>query len=292
VEQNKQPYTRCLVCGSSSIQLEQECPDHFLTKEVFSLMRCEDCSTLTTWPQPLPHKIFSYYASDNYVSHNDSKKGFINRLYHLVKVRALKNKVDLVGPLLNNLPLLDYGCGTGDFVAVCVKANIKATGVEPDPGARRVAQNKGLDIFEPKDIVNFDKRFGVITMWHVLEHTYNPIELIQNLKAQLTEGGHLIIAVPNYLSYDAQYYKSNWAAYDVPRHLFHFAPNSIHAISKITGMTLIKTLPMMFDSFYVSMLSEKYKNGNVVMGALSGAVSNLKAIKNNNYSSLIYILKK
>jgi 2-polyprenyl-3-methyl-5-hydroxy-6-metoxy-1,4-benzoquinol methylase len=255
-------------------------------------MRCEDCSTLTTWPQPLPQNIFSYYASDNYVSHNDSKKGLINRLYHLVKVRALKNKVDLVGPLLNNLPLLDYGCGTGDFVAACANANIKATGVEPDPGARMVAQNKGLDIFEPQDLAKFDKRFGVITMWHVLEHTYNPIDLIQTLKAQLTEGGHLIIAVPNHLSYDAQYYKSNWAAYDVPRHLFHFAPNSIRALCKTTGMTLIKTLPMIFDSFYVSMLSEKYKNGNIVMGALTGAISNLNAKKNNNYSSLIYILKK
>jgi 2-polyprenyl-3-methyl-5-hydroxy-6-metoxy-1,4-benzoquinol methylase len=292
VEHKNSAPESCVVCGNTALFETLICPDHFLSKELFALFLCKNCLTLSTWPQPSPDKIFSYYSSEEYVSHNDSKKGFVNQLYHLVKSGALKNKVKLVQSYLGNNALLDYGCGTGDFVAACAASNISVKGVEPDSGARLVAQNKGLNIIEPGSINHTKTRFGVITMWHVLEHTYSPVNTINQLKSLLAEDGRLIVAVPNYKAYDAAFYKSFWAAYDVPRHLFHFAPQSITAICKATGMTLDKTLPMYYDSFYVSMLSEKYKNGSMVTGVLNGAISNLKALKTNNYSSLIYILKK
>jgi len=292
VEQKNSTPESCAVCGKTALIETLICPDHFLSKELFSLFLCKNCLTLSTWPQPSPDKIFSYYSSEEYVSHNDSKKGFVNQLYHLVKSRALKNKVKLVQSYLGNHALLDYGCGTGDFVAACAASNISAQGIEPDSGARLAAQNKGLTITELNSLHQNKTCFGVITMWHVLEHTYSPADIINELKNLLVEDGRLIVAVPNYKAHDAAHYKSFWAAYDVPRHLFHFAPESINALCSATGMTLDKTLPMYYDSFYVSMLSEKYKNGSLVAGVLNGAISNLKALKTNNYSSLIYILKK
>lgn len=291
VEQSNQP-KMCAVCGGSKLILYSTCNDHFLTKEVFTLWKCDSCSTLSTWPQPSPEKIFNYYASDEYVSHNDSKKGLINNLYHLVKSRSLKNKIDLVSPLLKNKPLLDYGCGTGDFLAACSANKIAAKGAEPDSGARAIARQKGLDVIHPNDLEKEQRQFGVITLWHVLEHTYNPTETIKTLKSMLVDGGSLIIAVPNYQSNDALYYKDKWAAFDVPRHLFHFSQNSIQHLAQQTGMTLIKTNPMIFDSFYVSMLSEKYSGGNFISGALRGLISNLSALKTHQYSSHIYILRK
>lgn len=291
VEQSTKPHS-CMVCGTDQLTLFNSCKDHFLTKEDFSLWQCQSCLTLTTWPQPSHENIFNYYASEEYVSHNDTKKGFINRLYHLVKTRSLQNKIKLVKPLLKDHALLDYGCGTGDFLLACVDKKIAVKGVEPDKGAKSIAVKKGIDVMAPDDLIHSKNHFGVITLWHVLEHTYNPAKTVEDLKSHLVDGGSLIIAVPNYQSSDAVYYKDKWAAYDVPRHLFHFSEKSIQKLAAITGMTLVATKPMIFDSFYVSMLSEKYSGGNMLSGVLRGLISNLSALKTQQYSSMIYILRK
>jgi 2-polyprenyl-3-methyl-5-hydroxy-6-metoxy-1,4-benzoquinol methylase len=291
VEQSKTPIN-CGVCRSQHFSFYSECKDHFLSKEDFSLFKCHKCETLITWPQPLPNKIFSYYESEDYVSHNDTKKGFINRLYQIVKTRSLHNKIKLVSPLLSNHSLLDYGCGTGDFLLSCLNSGINAEGVEPDNGARLVATQKGLNVVTPEAFKNTTARYGVITLWHVLEHTYYPAKTIEDLKSMLTDDGSIIIAVPNYQSHDALHYKDKWAAFDVPRHLFHFSKNSIQELANTTGLKLVKTQAMNFDSFYVSMLSEKYKGGNFVSGVLRGLISNLSALKTGQYSSIIYVLKK
>lgn len=291
VKQPNKPLT-CMVCMSNQLTFFKTCKDHFLTKQDFSLWQCQSCCALTTWPQPAPEKIFNYYASEDYVSHNDTKKGFINRLYHLVKSRSLQNKIKLVVPLLNDHALLDYGCGTGDFLLACVNKNISVKGAEPDPGALSIALKKGLDVLHPEDLSQSKNTFGVITLWHVLEHTYNPTDTVQKLKSYLVDGGSMVIAVPNYQSNDAIYYKDKWAAYDVPRHLFHFSEKSIKELAIKTEMTLVAIKPMIFDSFYVSMLSEKYSGGNMFSGVLRGLISNLSALKTSQYSSMIYILRK
>jgi 2-polyprenyl-3-methyl-5-hydroxy-6-metoxy-1,4-benzoquinol methylase len=291
VEQNKE-YSECRVCKSTSLSLYLQVKDHFLSKENFQLLKCDECHTLMTTPVPASNEIARYYQSEAYVSHSDTQKGLVNFAYQQVKKITLNQKMSLVRNCMpDQKSLLDFGCGTGDFANHCRINGIDTTGIEPDPDARKRAADKGVNVGDLDMLKTIKKTFGVISLWHVLEHTYDPVKTILDLKKLLVPRGTIIIAVPNYLSHDAQRYREFWAAYDVPRHLFHFSQKSIAKLAEQTGLTLEKVLPMKFDAFYVSIISERYKNGNIVNGSAQGLKSNLSATKTGEYSSLIYILR-
>ncbi len=275
------------------------CVDYTVSRETFNLMLDEESELLITTPQPKKNDLYKYYQSDEYISHTDSSKTFVDKIYQSVKKIALQKKVKLVKEVLinptDNIKLLDVGCGTGEFLLYCKNSNIKVVGVEPNPKANSKAKSK-VDCQIYLDILDLNNhlKFDVITLWHVLEHIPNLNEYISKLKSLLNENGVLIIAVPNYKSYDAKYYKQFWAAYDVPRHLWHFTKKSISLLFKKVDLNVIKILPMRFDSFYVSLLSEKYKTGksNLFKAFFIGLLSNLSAINTKEYSSHIYLLKK
>lgn len=267
--------------------------DHLVSGEFFSLELHEDLQMLETRPQPKKSEIAKYYESDSYISHTDSKKGFFNKIYQLVKSYSLRKKVSLIEKLhpAKGL-LLDVGAGTGDFLSASRKSGWKVRGVEMNEKARTLAQSKNLHLSTHLgEIAN--ERFDVITLWHVLEHLYDLDETIGTLKSLLKENGVLMIAVPNFKSYDAQYYKSYWAAFDTPRHLWHFSQTSMQQLFQ-PDLKLVATKPMIFDSFYVSLLSEKYKTGNSfsIRALWIGLRSNVKARRTSEYSSLIYCFKK
>jgi SAM-dependent methyltransferase len=267
--------------------------DYLVTNEEFTLIFNSEKEMLLTSPQPEANQLSKYYESDDYISHTDNKKGIVSFLYQTVKKRALQNKLNLITSLkkdANNI--LDIGAGTGDFLKHIKSKNRSVFGIEPNKKARALASEKGINLEE--SIADFKgKTFDVITMWHVLEHVPNLEETIQKIEALLNPNGVLIIAVPNYNSFDAAYYKNHWAAFDAPRHLWHFSRN---AMKKIFSDNLIplKTKPMIFDSFYVSLLSEKNKTGkqNLIKAFLIGLRSNISALKSKEYSSLIYCYKK
>ncbi len=268
------------------------CIDYTVSNESYEVMYNEQLDMLVT--SPLPKDLHNYYKSEDYISHTDSKKSIFDKIYHLVKKYALNKKLKLINSFnLTNKTLLDIGAGTGDFLKVCQQEGWTVNGVEPSSDARNIANSKGISLVE--DLKNIShKKYDVITLWHVLEHITNIHDYIRDIKDMLNENGTLIIAVPNYQSYDANYYKEHWAAFDVPRHVWHFSKTSIHKIFKFHQLKVHKILPMKFDSFYVSLLSEKYKTGkmNVIKAFLIGLKSNLKAKAENNYSSLIFIIKK
>ena len=175
------------------------------------------------------------------------------------------------------------------------KAGWNVTGLEPDEGARTVGfQEHSIELLPSGELFNLpEKIFDAITLWHVLEHVHDVKKYIQTFKKLLTDNGKLFIAVPNYTSYDAEKYKEYWAAYDVPRHLYHFTPNTMQWLMKECGLKVVAVKPMWFDSFYVSLLSSKYKNGNTKwFGAFwTGLISNFKAMSDaKKCSSVIYII--
>ncbi|MCH3883788.1 class I SAM-dependent methyltransferase [Tenacibaculum sp. MSW2] len=265
--------------------------DYSVSKEVFELEKNEEFDMLVTIP--VPKNLSSYYESENYISHTDGKKGVFEKVYQLVKNYTLKRKLKLINSFNSEeKTILDIGAGTGDFLATCKNDNWQVLGIEPNKKAREIAASKNITLQENISVVK-NKKFDVITLWHVLEHVENLEEYIQQLKALLKENGTLIIAVPNYKSYDANHYKKYWAAFDVPRHLWHFSQTSISKLFSKENITIVKTLPMKFDSYYVSLLSERYKNGkmNPFKAFWIGFTSNRKAKKTNEYSSLIYVLK-
>lgn len=270
--------------------------DHSISGETFKLIQNPEYGFLETTPQPSIDKLPDYYKSDDYISHTDTKRNLFEKMYHVIRTISLKKKLKLINSFsLETKNLLDVGCGTGDFLQTAKQNNWIVSGIEPNEQAREIANKKtGNSVYEIEKLSKFkSESFDVITLWHVLEHLPNLDNHIGIFKKLLKPHGTLIIAVPNYNSYDATYYKEFWAAYDVPRHLWHFNKTSISKLVLKVSMEVIKIKPMLFDAFYVSLLSEKYMHGkmNPIKGFWIGLLSNLKALKSKEVSSLIYIIK-
>lgn len=266
------------------------CKDHLVSDETYEIMLNVENEMLVT--SPIPADLDKYYESEEYQSHHNQKKTFLNFVYNTVKKRSFKWKESIFQNGTTQKAILDIGAGTGDFLAYCKDNKYSVTGTEPSDAARKVAKEKGIELFESLDEIS-DRRFDVITMWHVLEHIPNLFECLEQLKEMLKEKGKLIVAVPNFKSYDAEYYKEFWAAYDVPRHLWHFSQKSIRTLFESVEMKVVNIHPLKYDSFYVSLLSEKHKTGksNYLKAFWVGLKSNLKASKTSEYSSLIYELE-
>lgn len=275
------------------------CKDYTVSHKNFDLLYHNDLEMLETFPQPKAEEFSGYYESDEYISHTDSKETVIDKLYQIVKKLAISNKLKLINSFKTaDKNLLDVGCGTGDFLLICKNNGWKVTGMEPNEKAKISAENKlkgksDSEIYSEINQLKSEAQFDVITLWHVLEHVPNLEAYISTLKKLLKPDGVLIVAVPNFKSYDAHHYKQFWAAFDVPRHLWHFSKKSIQLLFEKQEMNIVKILPMWFDSFYVSLLSEKYKNGkdNFLKAFYIGFISNIKAIETKEHSSLIYLLK-
>ena len=267
--------------------------DFSVSGESFSLLLNEEYQILKTHPQPTLDKLGSYYEFEDYISHTDGKRTLFEKMYHFIKRKAIRDKVKLINsyqPVKGRI--LDIGAGTGDFLLECKNQNWEILGIEPNDKAKGIAVGKGIkfgDTIEKLESNSFD----VITMWHVLEHVPDVEHQVAELKRLLKPSGTIVIAVPNFKSYDAKYYKEFWAAYDVPRHLWHFSKTAIEKLFDKQNMNLEDIKPMWFDSFYVSLLSEKYKSGkmNFISGFFIGLISNVSGFFKKEFSSHIYVLK-
>jgi 2-polyprenyl-3-methyl-5-hydroxy-6-metoxy-1,4-benzoquinol methylase len=290
-------YQNCPVCNSLSIKPALTVKDHSVSKESFSIWECSHCSLRFTQDVPDEASIGKYYQSEDYISHTNTNKGLINQLYQKVRNHTLSEKADLV--IKNTTAkgkILDMGAGIGAFLHTMKNRGWEIHGIEPDAGARQQAKQLfdiDLASIEILDQLN-PGSFDAITLWHVLEHVHRLHDYIRRLKELLKPGGKIFIAVPNYESTDSSIYDSYWAAYDVPRHLYHFTPGSIQVLVEKHGLKLIAKKPMWFDSFYISLLSSKYKNGKTswLGAALTGLRSNINTVFNKDRcSSLIYIIE-
>lgn len=266
--------------------------DHSVSQETFELLYNEELDMLITHPQPSLEKLPSYYESADYISHTDGKKSLFEKMYQFVKGIALKNKLKLINSLSEKGTILDIGAGVGDFLLTAKNDGWRIVGIEPSEKAKSIAINKGVSFVNEMSEIE-DHSLDIITMWHVLEHVPNLEHQLAELKRMIKPNGTIIIAVPNFNSFDANYYGKYWAAFDVPIHLWHFSKTAIQKLFAQHNLELTKVLPMKFDSFYVSLLSEKYKTGkmNFINAFFIGLKSNRYGSKNNEYSSHIYILK-
>lgn len=284
----------CPICGSVSHAPFLTCKDYTVSQEEFQIVQCKDCGFKFTNPIPELSKLGDYYKSSDYVSHSSSKKGLVNFLYNQVRKITLKQKIRLISAWSKGKKIMDFGCGTGHYLAAAKASGFEVLGIEPDPQARTFAIEKnGVPALSRDEFIQLQDKFDLISLWHVLEHLPELNQDIERLKALLKPDGTLLIAVPNPESCDASFYKERWAGYDVPRHLYHFSPTIIERLFKQHGFTLKQTLPMKFDAYYVAMLSEKNQGKSVWKGFLNGYRSNKTARKNaGKWSSQIYIFKR
>lgn len=287
----------CPVCHGQSFRPFLECKDHTTTGEAFHVEQCSACGFLLTNPRPTEETTTRYYQSSRYISHQSRSTGLLDSIYLIIRHFTLRWKFKLINPYLTHHTVLDYGCGTGAFLQYCKNQGKSASGVEPSTDARKIAQSNALQVAESLEALT-EPKFDVITLWHVLEHVYSLERTIQALAGRLHENGTIFIAVPNHESYDAAHYASYWAAYDVPRHVWHFSKKDMTLLLEKNGLQVIKIVPMKLDAYYVSLLSEKYKSQGrltfrgLVAATLTGWKSNLKARAHLNYSSLIYVAQK
>ncbi|MEX1240386.1 MAG: class I SAM-dependent methyltransferase [Cyclobacteriaceae bacterium] len=288
----------CPLCGNSNFSAYLSCRDYTVSHETFHLQRCAHCGLVLTNPRPHDRDLPKYYQSEAYISHSDKSTNLVGQAYKAARTFTLKWKYKLIQKHSLQKPssLLDYGCGTGAFLLECTKHGMKIAGVEPSSTARTQANEKTSHqvvsaIGELRDT------FDVVSLWHVLEHVSNLNETVTHLRDHLKENGTMFIAVPNLQSEDAKTFGEHWAGYDVPRHLWHFSRNTMEKLLTNHNLNLINVVPMRLDAFYVSLLSEKYRNGTngiqaMAKAAFEGWRSNRSAKTNGEYSSLAYIVRK
>lgn len=266
--------------------------DFSISQEPFELLYDEALEMLVT--NPKPKDLNPYYDNEVYISHTDAKVSLVDRLYQNVKQYNLRKKIQLIdNQEVKYKKLLDFGAGTGDFLAKANLSGFNGEGIEPNEKARANAAKKGIHLFQNIEALK-EKNYDVITLWHVLEHLPDLDEQVEKIASLLDDKGIVVVAVPNYKSYDAKHYGEHWAAYDVPRHLWHFSKTSISRLFERHAMEVVSIRPMLFDSFYVSLLSERYKGNKLYLinAFFVGLWSNMKAYFSKEYSSLIYVIKK
>jgi ubiquinone/menaquinone biosynthesis C-methylase UbiE len=290
--------TICPICDQHLFSPYLTAKDYTITGEEFSLVQCTHCNFIITSPRPDKEAIAPYYASDKYISHSGKSKTLFDKIYLLARSITLKWKHNLIKQYSPQPgTILDFGCGTGDFLNYQKNKGWNIIGLEPNDSARQKANNLLINKVS-KDLNSIaNKSLTIITLWHVLEHIHDLNKTISELKPLLTTDGFMIIAVPNHNSHDCKKYGKHWAAYDVPRHLWHFTKETMNSLLTRNGLQIVEVKPMKLDSYYVSLLSETYKNPNQKKPITSfkafceGLISNLSARKNNEYSSLIYIVR-
>jgi 2-polyprenyl-3-methyl-5-hydroxy-6-metoxy-1,4-benzoquinol methylase len=292
-------YTFCPSCNSDVLEPVLNAVDHTVSHTTFAIWQCQGCGLRFTQDVPDAGSIGPYYQSEEYISHSNTTKGLVNRLYHLVRRQTLADKRNLIQSATRRKQgrLLDIGAGTGAFAGYMQECGWEVTGLEPEAAARE----RALAVHKVRllEMDQLDKlpgeSYDAITLWHVLEHVHALHPYLERLRALVSKGGRIFIAVPNYTSYDATVYGAAWAAYDVPRHLYHFSPDAMERLLTAHGLQLHYSQPMWYDSFYISMMSEKYRNGkgNVPAAVYRGLVSNIKAfVDKSKCSSLIYVAGK
>ena len=285
----------CPIC-TREMKFKFVTKDYLVTGESFDIVECEACSIRTTTPFPDKKIIGNYYSSDDYISHDDKVSGIFDSIYGLVRTYQLNKKKKLIGKYFNksNGKILDIGCGAGDFLQYMKENHWNINGVDTSNKERKIAKKKlNIKVMDPKDWINNKEKYDVITCWHSLEHVHEPWVYLDKIKKSLTLDGFLIVALPNYQSTDAKIYKEFWAAYDTPRHLYHFTIKSMNKTIKPHGLNIESIYRMNFDPFYVSMLSAKHMGKSFMSGLINGFKSwTLSIFSKDKCSSLIFIIKK
>ena len=285
----------CPVCGKSEFRNKLVVEDRTVSHESFAIVQCAACGFQFTNPRPSEAEIGKYYASDAYVSHNSAAQGLVNQAYKVARFFTMRRKVGLLHKLAPRRgKLLDYGCGTGHFLKAARSAGWQVAGLEPNARARAEASQRLGQPIGQESLASFQPgTFDAITLWHVLEHVHLLNETLAQLATLLKPDGVLLIAVPNVESLDAQHYRELWAAYDVPRHLYHFEPKTMAQLFKKHKLAIRRTLPMPLDAYYVSLLSERHKaeRAGGLLTVLKAGFSSNKFAKEHEgqYSSLLYV---
>lgn len=289
----------CPACGASDNTGLYKAKDHLVSGRDFMIRRCNACGMGWTTDPPSESDAGKYYVSEDYISHTDRKQTTADYLYHLARSFMLGRKKRLVTSFTGKRTgvVIDIGSGTGYFPAYMKKKGWKATGIEISEAARKYSAEKfGLEVIAPANVKALPSGTAdCITLWHVLEHLYNPAEWIEEIFRILKHEGICIIALPNFSSADSEWFGNRWAALDVPRHLWHFTPGSLRLFAERNGFSCERIISLPLDLFYISMLSFRNQGSRMplIRGLLTGTFLAVRSsFRKYRASSLVYVLSK
>jgi len=289
----------CLICHSPQYDPYLVVPNRFHPEEAFSLVQCSQCGFIFLNPRPDEKEMTNYYEEEDYQPHQQDPKNVSEYIYQKVRYWNSRYKRRMIESLTTRRTILDYGCGTGEFLLEMQQGGWRTYGYEPAEKARHIAIQYGLTLLESLD--QLSSPVDVITLWHVLEHIHEPISLLKHLKKILTAEGLLVIAVPNPLSIDSRLFRKNWVAYDAPRHLYHFRPSDLESLLQPLGFRIVAYRGLYFDPWYNALLSAQLESRHksltkkvfiMVKGFLAAILAFGQGIlfKKKN-SSVIYVIK-
>ena len=264
--------------------------DHFLSGEFFELVKDHHYEYYKTKPDVGIEQLSKYYDSEAYLSHQENTKGIKSFIYNIVKKYMFTRKYKWISKYVKKGNWLDFGAGTGEFLAFLPSKHWNKMAFELNRNA--IQKIKSKDLRYISDYQQHDTSYDVISAFHAIEHVLDIQEWFNFLKRVARRNAIIAVAVPNYKAYDAKYYQENWAAYDVPRHRYHFSKDSIRRLFRENGFEILDEKPMPLDAYYISIISETYKGKRNLFNALRvGLLSNLKALSSKEYSSNLFIFR-
>lgn len=251
----------CPACGIASLrQAFNATPLDYSLKERFDILVCERCGHGITMTESAQHEMPLHEGG----SYDTSEK-----LWHRLASPFLRllerNKMKYLGPKPEGARLLEVGCGKGRFLEVAVDAGYSVHGLEPSKRSYSFARTRLGDkvlCMNLEDLGEEVGQFDFIVLWHVLEHINDIDAVLDKIKTLLYPAGKVLIAVPNFKSFQARIGRSNWYGLDPPRHLHHFSPQSIEKILKRHNLRIER---FFFNSFYLDYVGELITYLNVIL---------------------------
>jgi SAM-dependent methyltransferase len=237
----------CILCGKAGVAWFEKA-DKFPPHELFDVVRCPACRLAWVSPRPTPQEIGRYYP-DTYSWKPDVAGGqsLVHRAeqwyrFHLLRfeTRQLLAYTDLG----HGDSVLDAGCSSGDRLLVMKEAGLAPAGVEISPAADFARERLNLDVRRGTlEEARFEAgRFRAVTLHNVLEHVHDPRRLLAEAQRILAPGGWLVIQVPNVRSLQARLFGKRWAAVDIPRDLYYYAPAILGRLLDAGGFKVVRVV--------------------------------------------------
>ena len=250
----------CIICeNNESVDYLQLTDRLSILPTNYHLVQCQ-CSFVYLNPRPKIDNISSYYPSEKYDPHYMSNKSIWIKFYHFVQFFTLRWKYSKIPDIHRSRNLLDIGAGQGEFASFMSKRGWNV--VIQDANIDIIDKNIPHDYNFVKDLqqINESESFNVITLWHSLEHIHNIKDLYSQINRLLAPEGVLLIAVPNLQAPEKKSFGVKWAAYDAPRHLYHFHPDSIKRLCMKYDFKIVRKFSLFQDSPYNILLSISNKS--------------------------------
>ena len=235
-------YVNCNLCNSNEYKLFKEING-------YRLVKCKQCGLVYLNPRLTQQEINKEYSAEYHIKRLLREEPKTKKEIEKEINKNIGRAEEIVKQFGNNGKLLDIGCGAGFFIAYLKRYGWDVTGVDISEWASKFAKEKlGLNVFTGSvEEIEFNDKFYVITMYHILEHLPDPLRTLKRILELLADDGVLVVKGPNLGSFDRIWHGKKWRRYDVPFHLYYFTPKTYGLILEKAGFSVQKMIFQYWD---------------------------------------------